>query len=72
MRHLLRATTVLGLALLAGPAAANDEEPSCSSYGGTAVKFYKTPSEAATVAKKSQKLVMVLHVSGNFETPEFT
>jgi len=80
-RLLLRATAVLGLclAILAGTARADkpvkgdDEEgATCSSYGGTAVKFYKTPTEAATQAKKSEKLVMVLHVSGNFENPDFT
>ena len=79
-RLLLRASAALGLclALMAGTARADkpvkgDEEgASCSSYGGTAVKFYKTPSEAATQAKKDQKLVMVLHVSGNFENPDFT
>jgi len=30
------------------------------------------PVDAATQAKKDQKLVMVLHVSGNFENPDFT
>jgi hypothetical protein len=77
---LLRATAALGisLALLAGttqagkpPQAADEEGASCSGYG-TSVKFFKTPSEAATQAKKDQKLVFVLHVSGNFETPDFT
>jgi len=43
----------------------------CSSHG-TQVEFFDTPSEAATVAKKEQKLVFVLHVSGNFEDPRFT
>ena len=75
-RLLLRATAVLGLCLtLLAPTRADksDEDgASCSSYGGTAVKFYKTPTEAATQAKKSEKLVMVLHVSGSFENPDFT
>jgi hypothetical protein len=31
-----------------------------------------TPSQAASLAKKAGKLVMVLHVSGNFEDPRFT
>lgn len=43
----------------------------CSSHG-TQVAFFDTPSEAAKVAKKEQKLVFVLHVSGNFEDPRFT
>jgi hypothetical protein len=36
------------------------------------VIFLATPSDAAKQADKEQKLVFVLHVSGNFETPEFT
>jgi hypothetical protein len=39
---------------------------------GTAVDFVATPSEAAHIAKKDQKLVLVLHVSGHFEDPRFT
>jgi hypothetical protein len=38
----------------------------------TSVEFYDTPSEAARHAKKEEKLVFVLHVSGNFEDPRFT
>ena len=66
------------VALLAGTSLAladKTAEPeagaTCGEYG-TSVKFFKTPSDAATQAKKDQKLVMVLHVSGNFENPEFT
>ena len=78
-RLLLRTTAALGLclALLAGTARADksakgeEEGSSCSAYG-TSVKFFKTPSEAATQAKKDQKLVFVLHVSGNFENADFT
>lgn len=39
---------------------------------GTSVDFYDTPSEAARHARKEEKLVFVLHVSGNFEDPRFT
>jgi hypothetical protein len=39
---------------------------------GTTVEFVDTPKEAAAQAKKEQKLVFVLHVSGNFEDPRFT
>jgi hypothetical protein len=46
-------------------------EGTCGSHG-TRVEFFDTPSEAAKVAKKEQKLVFVLHVSGNFEDPRFT
>ena len=46
-------------------------EQSCARHG-TAVEFVPTPTDAATQAKREQKLVLVLHVSGHFETPEFT
>lgn len=47
------------------------EEGGCGSHG-TSVAFHDTPSEAAARARKDQKLVFVLHVSGNFEDPRFT
>ena len=43
----------------------------CSSHG-TSVQFYDTPTEAASRAKAEQKLVLVLHLSGIFEDPQFT
>ncbi len=46
-------------------------EATCGSHG-THVDFVDTPSEAAKLAKKQEKLVFVLHVSGNFEDPRFT
>jgi hypothetical protein len=39
---------------------------------GTSIEFVDTPKEAAALAKKEQKLVFVLHVSGHFEDPRFT
>jgi hypothetical protein len=39
---------------------------------GTKVDFVDSPKEAAALAKKQEKLVFVLHVSGNFEDPRFT
>jgi hypothetical protein len=39
---------------------------------GTKVDFVDTPKEAAAQAKKEQKLVLVLHVSGHFEDPRLT
>jgi len=84
-RLFLRAAAGLGvgLALLAAwlPAGAKDppakpdpgEGATCTAKAhGTSVVFYDTPSEAATVAKKEQKLVMVLHISGNFENKDYT
>jgi hypothetical protein len=76
---------VLGLAVvrsseLAGASAVPAKAPAakpakegatCGSFG-TSVEFVDTPREAATLAKKQEKLVFVLHVSGNFEDPRFT
>ena len=78
MRGNLRiaAATILALAwlapaqnasVLAKPVAGS----TCGDYG-TSVHFEKTPSLAARKALKEEKLVMVLHVSGDFENPEFT
>jgi hypothetical protein len=65
--------TTLILALLL---AAADEGPACTGCGketyGTSVKWKGSPSEAAAQAKKEEKLVFVLHVSGYFEDPKFT
>jgi hypothetical protein len=49
-----------------------DDKTTCNGDFGTAVKFVKTPSEAAKQALKEEKLVFVLHVSGEFEDPDFT
>jgi hypothetical protein len=43
----------------------------CSRHG-TKIDFYKSPTEAAAAAKKEEKLVLVLHVSGLFEDPKLT
>ena len=43
----------------------------CGSYG-TAVDFVDSPADAAKQAKKEQKLVLVLHVSGQFENSGLT
>jgi hypothetical protein len=55
------------VALAGGPAAAGE---SCG-YG-TTIDFVATPKEAAALAKKQEKLVLVLHVSGHFEDPGMT
>jgi len=47
------------------------EGATCGDFG-TSVEFADSPSAAAAKAKKEQKLVFVLHVSGNFEDPRFT
>jgi hypothetical protein len=53
----------------AATAAAKAKKDSCH---GTTIEFVDTPSEAARKAKKEEKLVFVLHVSGHFEDPRFT
>ncbi|HMC65092.1 MAG TPA: hypothetical protein VKI65_09135 [Gemmataceae bacterium] len=76
---LYTATGLLSALLLSGSGAAAAQVPSlqpdkevCTGDFGTAVHFLKTPSEAAKQALKEQKLVFVLHVSGDFEDPDFT
>ena len=73
MRHLCVPAATLCLAFLAtasaGPAKA--DKPTCGSHG-TTIEFVDTPRDAATQAKKEEKLVFVLHVSGYFEDPRFT
>lgn len=39
---------------------------------GTNVHFEASPTDAANKALKEEKLVMVLHISGYFEDPDFT
>ena len=69
MRHIFCALLSLGLTFAA--VRGNDRENACGSFG-TSVDFVNSPSEAAPLAKKQQKLVFVLHVSGHFEDPRFT
>jgi len=47
------------------------QPPRCERFG-TAVDFVRSPSVAARQAAREQKLVMVLHLAGNFEDPGFT
>jgi hypothetical protein len=67
MTRLLFALTAA--ALVAAPGLADDKGGGCF---GTTIDFVDTPKEAAAQAKKEEKLVMILHVSGNFEDPRFT
>jgi len=60
---------VAAVAFLAAPAGA--AEPATCGYG-TKIDFMDNPKEAAVLAKKQEKLVMVLHVSGHFEDPSLT
>jgi len=76
-RQLLVAAAGLAL-VLAAPVAAQpvvknaDEGGTCGRKHGTEVRFVDTPKEAAQKAKNEEKLVFILHVSGNFENPRFT
>jgi hypothetical protein len=63
---------LFGLAALQGSEPADKAKGgSCGSFG-TSVEFVDTPSEAARLARKDEKLVFILHVSGHFEDPRFT
>jgi hypothetical protein len=72
MRHLLYAA-VAGM-LLTPPAlwAKDKAVEELSGSCGTSIDFFDTPKDAAKQALKDEKLVLVLHVSGNFEDPRFT
>lgn len=52
--------------------AAQADLPQAGGDCGTAVRFAGTPFMAAMDAKKQDKLIFLLHVSGNFEDPRFT
>jgi len=57
---------------LANPApAAAKAAPVCSHYG-TAVTFFENPPDAFRQAAKENKLVLMVHLSGNFDDPAFT
>ena len=62
--------------LLLGSATRAQEPETCQKCGheqyGTTVQWAGDPSEAAAQAKKEEKLVFILHVSGHFEDPKFT
>jgi hypothetical protein len=60
---------VAAIVFLAAPVRAGD--PTSCGYG-TKIDFLDNPKEAAALAKKQEKLVMVLHVSGHFEDPGLT
>jgi len=75
MRLWCNAIALAAAAALAGSAAAKNPpkkvEPTCGEYG-TSVMFEDSPADAAKQAKKDEKLVMVLHISGHFEDPKLT
>jgi len=67
----LTAGLCLALAAAAPVAVGAPDKTTCGSHG-TSIDFVETPKEAAKLAKEKEKLVLVLHVSGDFEDPRFT
>ena len=72
---ILRFAPVLAL-VAATSASGQDNAGKCGTCGndnfGTSIVWEGSTSDAATKAKKEEKLVFVLHVSGYFEDPKFT
>lgn len=62
---------LFGASTAIGPQTAARGADTCEGHG-TSVNFFDSPSTAAKHALEDEKLVFVLHVSGNFETPDFT
>ena len=62
---------LLAAGLVAGLSWPTTVQAGCAKHG-TQVEFVDTPKEAAELAKKEEKLVFVLHVSGLFEDPKLT
>lgn len=71
MTRLLFALTATAAFAACGVAADKDKPGETCGFG-TTIHFVDTPKEAAAQAKKEEKLVFILHVSGNFEDPRFT
>ncbi len=64
-------TFLLAAGFVAGLAWPAPARAGCGKFG-TQVEFVDTPKEAAEQAKKEEKLVFVLHLSGVFEDPKLT
>ncbi|HEX7897508.1 MAG TPA: hypothetical protein VF950_07090 [Planctomycetota bacterium] len=61
------------LALAASTARADENCGKCGTRNyETSITWEGSPSEAAQKAREKEKLVFILHVSGNFEDPKFT
>lgn len=57
--------------VLGDSAPARAKAEACGEFG-TSINFEPTPSDAARIALKEEKLVFVLHISGIFEDPGLT
>lgn len=66
-------SSILALTGLAVSASAIDlpTKSTCARHG-TTIDFVDSPKEAAAKAKKDEKLVLILHISGHFEDPSLT
>jgi len=64
--------TAAGLWLAPAWGLAGEKKAEPGGSCGTSIDFFDSPQEAAKQAEKDEKLVFVLHVSGNFEDPRFT
>ncbi len=71
MRTLLTWAVIAGLAT---PLLAIDlpTKPTTCARHGTTIDFVDSPRDAAAQAKKEEKLVLVLHISGHFEDASLT
>ncbi len=54
------------------PIAPEEKPATCAANLGTRIPFVKDPPEAFQLARKERKLVLMIHLSGNFEEKEFT
>ncbi len=75
MRTSLLSVPILAICLTmlrADEAQLKTERESKTACHGTTVEFVSSPVAAAKLATKQKKLVLVLHVSGHFEDPNFT
>ena len=72
----MRMISILLAGLFLGSPTWAQESDRCRTCGneqyGTSVEWAGSPSEAAAMARKQEKLVFILHVSGYFEDPKFT
>ena len=66
-------TTPVPEAMPEAPAIALANKPAaCAAKLGTSINFIANPPEAFQLAKKENKIVFMIHLSGNFEDKEFT
>ena len=64
----MRRSMIAWVFVLAGAAAADAGDEKL----GTAIPWEKSIEDAAKRAKKEEKLLLALHVSGHFDRPAFT